>query len=336
MNYSLVREGEVVLNKLNGQKYIVTHVDRESGMSSAALLEPEKAPEGTPLTVTITKGNERLYRHKYNTIKSASFESYEVSYNTFMVDGKDIPTGDIKPLDLLGTTNNNIVFHAQRGETKSVYAYNVKNDRFGVLFDIPTGGSSVAAISVDKDVLVVTNLMFKPLVDDETEEQIGTICYKEMTVITESRDGELKTTRVSMVHPEGPVIQPKVTKTNGYDVISMSSLQSSCFVILKDNKVVSSQSAGGLVPQYVGEYEGQMYFIGHKKFATLRDGVIDKVYQVADLWDPSDFEVCTNILFEVSTVDNVTSYVFTDSKMHTVRSIDIIRTDDRGDVVKVS
>ncbi len=330
MRVALSRVGEVVLNKANNKKYIVTDVRNYDGKISADIeLYKEDEDEELDLSVmqssTITEENERLYRHKFNTVELAAFKSYDVAPGTFSVDEKEIKTGDIEVVKFLGTGKNYIVFEGKRDEQTAVYSYDVKNDRFDALFE-----ASSVNVKTYGDDLVLTYKRSEPIIDEDTEEETGRLYFEDMVIVADRKAPVIFKATMSL-NENVEIANVKIRQVGDFNIFSIEKDKAAFIVLHNSGNLIIAKDNASFVPTYVG-YRNGYYLLGENAYMDISSDTLIEDKELSVLTT----EGC-NLLFERGSDGYGCSQLsFTNSAMNMVITVEIVDTNDRGRVVTVA
>lgn len=361
MRINKSRLGEVVFNKLNSRRYIVTAIDAlpfDDGIAVATIRpykwseeEIAEALEKKGLTIgddgmkiaeealelTISSSNERLYSHCFNTVKEAVYKAVTVEGDRLVVDDRIIETGEIIPVQVCGTLPKHILVTAKRNDVSFVYAYDVENDDFVEIArsDDYVQDRAVYEFKIKKDnkdrlFYVISDIRVEPIMDtDENGEevQVAESRYVSYRLVTED-NRKFKIIDLDKIIYEEPekVNSPKLITLDGYFAIGLESdLKVKTIVFTSDFSIVRTDDLPD-IPIYIGKRGSYMIGRDYVRF----DGETYKTDTKA-LTDAG----CV-LIFEANTIEDGFELLFTDDTMSNVKVMTVRETDDRGRIVKIA
>ncbi len=362
MKIEMSKVGEVVLNKLNGKRYIVDSITTASftDVPARAMIRPYKWSEDelmdelakkglaigeedgveaaeAALELVITSVNAKLYRHLFNTVKAAVYSTVTVENGKLVVDEKVIETGEIIPDKIVGTLPGFVLVStiADSEGIVNIYAYDVKNDAFIKVSEsdeYTQGRSAYEMKRDDKTFYVIASIEVKPIMEeDEDGKEIQTGETKNVVYlyVTEYKDNLMFAPIDCITFDSADKIEnPKALMLEDeYFVLVLSSdTQIKTIVYRGDSFAKERSNTLPSIPVYIGRRGS--YSIGQDYVQ-----VTDRTYKTdtKDLVDNG----CV-ISFETRSNDDGFEMSFTNESMTLVKTMTIKDTSDRGRIIKIA
>ena len=342
MRVEKAKIGEVVLNKVNGRKYIIDSIEADAFSNpeaKATLYVPEGESVFTDSTeetteeilrdVTITSLNDRVYRHLFNTVKEAVYKTADISNGEFKIDGNKVETGEIKPAEIIATYENNVVILAE-AETPRVYTYNVRDDRFVLIMEDGNMEPKIEYITIgDKAVSVVTFAELTPEPEDEDIVKKDNVATS--YIVYERKDGKVYTCLLGSYSFDNVVNNIVVYNLGKKECgLGLSSDKAAHYVVVREDDGIETVKSYA-IPS-LPKYTDSKFIIGddyvlYMPTSLMIDSVsTDRINSLGNII----------ILFEVTQESNSTELAFTNNAMDRVVTLRQERTADRGIVKTVA
>ncbi len=334
MRIEKAKVGEVILNKVNNQRYIVTEVTEpidDITVATAQIYNPDlkEISQDVPEQVEITSANARIYKHLFNTIKENAVNDANITEGKFYLNDVDVPTGEIVPVKVLGVTDNFVVFEGRRGNDSFAYIYDAKRDHFKTLFKAENIESLEA-----KNIILLTDKRAEDVLDETTGEITGQKYYARVSLVTENEAYEegyyhFRAQKIALDDKTSKVTT-KLLRDGKYAIISAETTGENVIFICEDSRWIYTGYSRDYIPTNVCKWQDSLSFITPDHFIY---GFMGEERKIAV--DTSLLKDCKN-LFEVSRNGDTTEYSFTDDEMKQVVTITVTSTNDRGDIVTIS
>ena len=334
MKVERAKVGEVILNKVNNQRYIVTEVAEpidDITVATAQIYNPDlkEISQDVPEQVEITSANARIYKHLFNTIKENAVNDANITEGKFYLNDVDVPTGEIVPVKVLGVTDNFVVFEGRRDNDSFAYIYNAKRDHFKTLFK----AENIEVLKV-KNIILLTDKRAEDVLDKDTGEVTGQKYYARVSLVVENEAYEegyyhFRAQKIALDDKDSEVTT-EIRRDGKYAIISAKTEGGNVLFICEDNHWIYTSYPRDYIPTNVCKWQDKLSFITPDYF----------IYDV--MGEERIIRIDTTLLknykelFEVSKSGDTTEYSFTDDEMKQVVTITVTSTNDRGDVVTIS
>ena len=171
--------GQIILDKVSGQKYVVTGV-YENGLEAIPTNEEGSEAENEK-SIRVTEENAIVYRllKDPNPKDAPDVNGYSLRNGAIIApDGESIPLGDINAVDILGSVRGKLILLVTEDDMRGVRIYDVNKDRFGetvTIFNTPK------TLYADEDIVILSsNDLVQTEEKDEENEETG-----EVTVVND-------------------------------------------------------------------------------------------------------------------------------------------------------